>query len=206
MTQDQTVITVRPATRTTARDAADLLAHAFADDPTIARFVVLTASDRHRRLSNMFLSEMHSCGLDRVDTAFRADTDELVGVAVWGGPGHPAPRTVAARSFLVWARALGLSGMRVSRAYGKSAEKHRPAGPHWHLLDIGASPTARGLGVGSALLQHRLAVVDAEGLPACLEATTEGSRRLYERFGFTPSGRLPEAVGGAYAMVRAPQR
>ena len=206
MSQDPTVISVRPATATTVRAAAEVLAHAFADDPTIARFVAPGVSNRHRRLVDMFLSEMHTCGFERVDTAVRTDTGEVVGAAVWAGPGHVAPRWVAARWYLVWVRSLRLSGMRVARTYEKGSEPHRPAGPHWHLLDIGAAPSARGLGVGRALLQHRLAVVDAEGLPARLEATTDASRRLYERFGFTLSGRLPEDVGGAYAMVRAAQR
>lgn len=71
------------------------------------------------------------------------------------------------------------------------------------------APAARGRGVGSALLRHRLARIDGAlpgrpGAPAHLEAKTAASRALHERHGF----RLPEmldltADGYPAAMERA---
>jgi RimJ/RimL family protein N-acetyltransferase len=46
--------------------------------------------------------------------------------------------------------------------------------------------------------------VDAAGLPAYLEATTEASRRLYERFGFVATGEVPVAGPRPWAMLREP--
>ncbi|MFJ3941743.1 GNAT family N-acetyltransferase [Streptomyces parvus] len=63
-------------------------------------------------------------------------------------------------------------------------EKARPRYQHWYLIDIAVDGTARGLGIGSALLAHRLASIDAQAAPAYLEATAPANQRLYERFGF----------------------
>jgi ribosomal protein S18 acetylase RimI-like enzyme len=83
-------------------------------------------------------------------------------------------------------------------------DSHRPPEPHWYLHDIGAGPEARGRGVGSALLEHRLGLVDQSGTALMfLEATTPGSRRLYERFGFEAVGSVPTQPGQAStAMIR----
>ena len=61
-----------------------------------------------------------------------------------------------------------------------------PREPHWYLPMVGVDPAAQGGGLGSALLGHALRRCDAEGLPAYLEATSEGSARLYRRHGFEP--------------------
>ena len=59
-----------------------------------------------------------------------------------------------------------------------------PSAPHWYLPWIGVRPGARGAGVGSELLARGLARVDAEGMPAYLEATSERNAVLYLRHGF----------------------
>jgi GNAT superfamily N-acetyltransferase len=46
----------------------------------------------------------------------------------------------------------------------------------------------QGAGLGSALLRHRLARADADGLPAYLEASSPRSRALYLRHGFEDLG------------------
>ena len=61
---------------------------------------------------------------------------------------------------------------------------YHPAEPHWYLAQIGVSAEARGMGVGSALLESRLKKIDAEGLPTYLESSNERNRSLYRRHGF----------------------
>lgn len=63
-----------------------------------------------------------------------------------------------------------------------------PHEPHWYLPMIGVEPTSQGCGHGAALMRPVLAVCDAAGVPAYLEATSARSRRLYERLGFKPMG------------------
>ena len=81
--------------------------------------------------------------------------------------------------------------------------RSRPTGPP-NRTGTSTGPQARGKGVGSALLAHRLRVVDHSANPlAFLESTTPASRRLYERFGFEAVGSVPTLPGqSSTAMVR----
>jgi ribosomal protein S18 acetylase RimI-like enzyme len=72
---------------------------------------------------------------------------------------------------------------------GQQAEVH-PHEPHWYLPLIGVDPAQQGRGYGSALLEHALCIVDEQGMPAYLEATTERNKRLYERYGFEVVGEI----------------
>ena len=69
---------------------------------------------------------------------------------------------------------------------------------------IAVAPEARGTGTGSALLRHGLERVDADGVPAHLESTSPGSRRLYERLGFEQVAVLdaPPLPSAYWAMTR----
>lgn len=63
-------------------------------------------------------------------------------------------------------------------------EKHEPHKPHWHLGPIGVHPLLQGRGIGKALLQSFLAMVDEQELPAYLETDVDLNVALYEKFGF----------------------
>ncbi|MWJ20017.1 N-acetyltransferase, partial [Clavibacter michiganensis subsp. michiganensis] len=67
--------------------------------------------------------------------------------------------------------------------------------PHWRLAEVGVGAAARGLGVGSALLAHGLARVDADGSAVYLESSTERNRALYLRNGFAELGELAGLAG-----------
>ena len=67
------------------------------------------------------------------------------------------------------------------------ASRH-PDQPHLYLSSMAVHPDHRGSGVGGALLRFRLAQADAVGLPTHLEASTQQSQRLYERYGFRSVG------------------
>ncbi|GAB3754190.1 GNAT family N-acetyltransferase [Microlunatus parietis] len=75
------------------------------------------------------------------------------------------------------------------------AEAHPQHFPHLYLQVMVTVPERRGHGAGGALLDTRLALLEAEGSPAFLEASTERSARLYSRHGFRRDSRphtLPE--------------
>lgn len=198
-------VPVVPLTPERVGAAARVLAEAFADDPTFAVLLRADAPRRPQRLANFFAAEMLAVGFENVDLALEPDDGTQVwGVAVWVPP-HPTGSVgVRLRASAAMTRALGWRGARELARFEREAGRHAPSGPHWHLSDVAVSPDAQGRGVGGALLRHRLAIADAGGLPVALEATTPGSRRLYERFGFVASADLPADVGGAVAMVRTP--
>ena len=81
-----------------------------------------------------------------------------------------------------------------------------PEEPHFYLAQIGAADTARGQGLGSALLERVLLTCDNEGFLAHLEATTPRSKALYARHGFetvTEISFAPDVT--LYPMTRTPR-
>jgi GNAT superfamily N-acetyltransferase len=88
---------------------------------------------------------------------------------------------------------------------GQMGEYH-PTEPHWYLPFIGVDPLRQGEGLGSALLKHALQNCDHDKLPAYLEATSPGSRRLYERHGFEAIGEIQTADSPSlWPMLRRPR-
>ncbi|MFD3653941.1 GNAT family N-acetyltransferase [Streptomyces sp. NPDC058620] len=78
---------------------------------------------------------------------------------------------------------------------------------HEYLLMIGVSPERQGEGLGAALIDEVLQRCDREGVPAYLEASSERSRGLYERLGFTFTGRTVDLPHGPsmWPMWREPR-
>lgn len=90
-------------------------------------------------------------------------------------------------------------------AFADLVHEYHPVVDHWYLPVTGVDPYLQGKGLGSALLQHALAICDLQELPAYLEASTERNRQLYERFGFVEIGSIQ--VGSSprvWAMMREP--
>ncbi|MER7940283.1 GNAT family N-acetyltransferase [Streptomyces sp. NPDC094458] len=78
---------------------------------------------------------------------------------------------------------------------------------HEYLLMIGVSPERQGEGIGEALMRGVLERCDREGTPAYLEASSERSRGLYERLGFSFMGRTVDLPQGPpmWPMWREPR-
>ncbi|MDX3061998.1 MULTISPECIES: GNAT family N-acetyltransferase [Streptomyces] len=78
---------------------------------------------------------------------------------------------------------------------------------HEYLLMIGVSPQCQGEGIGEALISGVLERCDREGIPAYLEASSMRSRGLYERLGFTFTGRTVDLPDGPamWPMWREPR-
>jgi ribosomal protein S18 acetylase RimI-like enzyme len=125
--------------------------------------------------------------------------------AIWHRPG--GDRSAVAHYLpQAWrfVRALGPWGLGRALRVARASAAHRPAGEHWYLQAVGVHPEARGLGVGTALLGHRLAAVDVAGAAAYLESSTRASTALYRRLGFVALGRVGgfPAPGSPTAMWR----
>jgi ribosomal protein S18 acetylase RimI-like enzyme len=59
-----------------------------------------------------------------------------------------------------------------------------PHEPHWHLAFLAVRPDRWGHGLGTTLLDHTHARLDASGTAAYLEATNEDNARLYRKHGY----------------------
>ncbi|WFE61092.1 GNAT family N-acetyltransferase [Micromonospora sp. WMMD712] len=71
-----------------------------------------------------------------------------------------------------------------------------PHDRHHHLAFLAVAPGRQGRGIGSALLRHHHAWLDANGVPGYLEASSERGRDLYARHGYRPREvfRLPDGT------------
>ena len=195
----------------------DLLTGVFLDDPLMSA-VAAAAPDPRAALGPLHRVELaaHYLAADpaaradsRVVLAVDAASGEPLGVALWDapsstdvvgplGPGNEPPPGLD----------LDLLGgaWELCLADAAQCEAHRPAEPHWYLYMVAVAPAARGRGIGGRLLGHGLKRVDAEGLPAHLESTTPGSRRLYERFGFRQVAELAGSGLPVYWAMTRPAR
>ncbi|NYV72776.1 GNAT family N-acetyltransferase [Streptomyces sp. UH6] len=183
------------------------MALALQDDPVFNAYVP-GERDRLNRLTRFFGSVLRSGPLRNgvVDVARSARGSDIVGVAAWEGPDrhHSSWSILKDLSHLV--RASGVRHVPSFLTQLAAYDKARPRYPHWYLADIAVNDSARGLGVGSALLRFRLASIDEQALPVYLEATSPANQRLYERFGFCSTGSIETSGVASVGMIRPGQR
>jgi ribosomal protein S18 acetylase RimI-like enzyme len=134
------------------------------------------------------VTRMHGQATAAAGTAWAREDGR--GAAFWYPPGASPPAQ---------ARALLAEVDVVERASAVFAEvaAHVPPQPCWYLRQIGIDPRLQGQGHGGALIEAGLEEVDARREVAYLEATSDASRRFYERHGF-------EVVGTAQALGSPP--
>jgi GNAT superfamily N-acetyltransferase len=78
------------------------------------------------------------------------------------------------------------------QTFDQTLDRHHPAGVfHHHLAILAVRPDRQGQGIGTALLHAHHATLDQDGIPAYLEASSQRSRALYLRHGYTSHGRQP---------------
>src|SRR5262249_2919748 len=105
-------------------------------------------------------------------------------------------------------RLTGLSRLARGAAMAGAVERGQPDLPCLFPPLLGLLPRAQGAGLGSALLAHALARVDAAGAHAYLENSNPRNSPLYERAGFKISREIrarPDAPP-IFAMIRASAR
>lgn len=91
---------------------------------------------------------------------------------------------------------------RAVKAFGAilDARGHTMQEPHWTLQYLGVRRPHQGFGIGAAVAQMGLRVVDCDGLPCGLTSTNARNVPFYERLGFTVAAEV--AVPGGSAALR----
>jgi GNAT superfamily N-acetyltransferase len=89
----------------------------------------------------------------------------------------------------------------------RSTANHPTDAHHVYLPFIAVRPARHGRGIGTALLRDRLDVLDEQGVPTYLEASTKDSARLYARLGYQQLDQTTDLPEGPslYPMWRDPQ-
>ncbi|MFD4180895.1 GNAT family N-acetyltransferase [Rhodococcus sp. NPDC058514] len=200
-------VSVRPAVRPDVQVAALVLATAFHDDPVMV-WLWPDGAARRSGLKLMFgaLIRHHHLPLGGVEIAV-ARGGVTAGAALWDPPGRWRQSFLSqVRTAPSMIRAFG-GRMKVGAEVSDAVELVHPEEPHWYLSTIGTLPSARGGGLGKALLSSRLDRCDAEHAPAYLESSKESNVPYYERFGFEVTGEIVIPNGGPtlWAMWRTPR-
>ncbi|MCT2999419.1 N-acetyltransferase [Propionibacterium freudenreichii] len=199
-------VIISPATREELAECAHLLMLGFASDPFIER-IVPPGAGRRARLTRLYELTLRT-GTFRtgvIDVARCEPDGAIVGAASWQAPNPKFSLARAVVQAVGCAVLLGPRQVLVARRLLARLEKAHPAQPNWYLEDIAVHPDAGGAGIGAELLAHRLGPIDAgPPLACCLEATTPGAQRLYERFGFRPSRWLNITPDGYPMAMRRP--
>lgn len=177
-------IIVQPAAPAERPQITRVLAEAFAEDEHTVG--LLPRSNRPERLMALFgiiVAEAFTTG-GHVWIVKKTGTEAVLGAAVWQAPGargRSLSRIATVPSY------LNVFGHRIVDAArtDHTTSQHRPQVPHWYLKAIGTSPQARGKGIASALLRHRLTIVDSSSQDTYLEASSRGNAEIYRRYGFT---------------------
>jgi GNAT superfamily N-acetyltransferase len=81
-------------------------------------------------------------------------------------------------------------------------DTNHPSQPHQHLLFLAVLPDRWGQGLGSRLMDYTHRHLDAGGVPAYLEATSEENARLYRRHGYTDMAPPTIPVTGDTVLYR----
>lgn len=102
-----------------------------------------------------------------------------------------------------------LTGRHLARfeALDEAFEQHHPVGiPHEHLAILAVRPDRQRMGIGTALLRARHAVLDDQRVPAYLEASGEHTRGIYLDHGYSDLASPIEVADSVrmYPMWREP--
>ena len=173
---------VRKATLADAPRLAQALASAFEDDPVIAW--IFPDEHRRRRVLPVFMEfRLRNLAFPHDEVWMTADGSAA---AVWlPPPGRwQLSRPQQLRLLPPLVRFLGLRTVSVLGGLDRMEARHPHDPPHWYLFILGTEQAAQGRGLGSALLAQVLARVDADGMPAYLESSSERNLALYGRHGF----------------------
>lgn len=182
---------------------AQLYAQAFEADPVWSA-IVPDPEWRRRVIATDFRSQLRN-DTDHFDIV-RGEDGEVLGALNFELPRKDGQKAPSLRDTLMSILEHVTPAGRRGARHQEAVDAYRPSEDHWYFHDLVTSPAARGRGLGRALLDHRLAIVDADPLPVFLESTTPASRRLYERYGFEVVATVSELEGTeSFAMIRPAQ-
>jgi ribosomal protein S18 acetylase RimI-like enzyme len=194
-------VTIRRAGLADVAQVSSTLADAFAHDPVFAWCI--PNPDRRARILPSLFHLFAEAVLPFGESEIAADG---AAVALWV-PAGQAP-IAGDRTADFEAAVFALVGEDMDRFAAIMAllDEHHPTEPNRFLWFIGVESAAQGRGVGSALLASTLRRCDRDGTAAYLDATSEHSRRLYERHGFVVTAeRSVDGSPPLWAMWRDPR-
>ncbi len=183
---------------------SQVLSQAFETDPPLNWLI----RQDHRKY--VALQELFSVAFRKMTHPFGCveASDDFTGVALWTPPQRwKLSLDVEITLLPTFIRVLGFRGFGRKMQAIHQLQRHHPKKPHYYLFAMGVLPHLQGKGIGTALIRSRLLKCDREQVPVYLEASTEMSRKLYERMGFKTLETIQIAAGAPpiWGMWRTPK-
>jgi len=191
-----------PAVKTIAKDekakALDVFTLAFVDDPML-RWIF---ADGSVYLKNLGAAQF-ALGGRALEHATGHALDDFSAATFWLPPGiGPDEEEMGA---LIAGNVPEEKQADLVGVVEQMASYH-PDEPHWYLAVLGVDANRQGKGLGSLLMKHALARIDAEGATAYLESSNPRNVPFYERHGFEVIGRIQSGASPAVTpMLRRPR-
>ena len=176
-------VAIEPLTRALVDETARTMARAFDDSPLFA-FLFPKGPARLRITEGTFRGTLARRAPVRRTSTRPTEDGRVIGAACWLPPeGYPLSPRRQAVLYLRMARLFPRAPTRVgdSMRYLSASDAVHPKAMHWYLGILGVDPRHQGEGIGAALVDHTLARLDREGLPAYLETDKESNLAWYAR-------------------------
>lgn len=200
-----------PSVRLTRRDESaamsPLLSDAFVDEAGL-NYWLKQGREKERARRRFFDAIVEDAVHPERDIYVAESGGDHLGAALWVSAGRKAFDLSVLKQVSLGPLMLsiaGVAGMQRGFALAAKLETYHPKVPHAHLVFLGVATSAQGCGVGSALLKHTLAPLDASGMVAYLECSTPRNVALYQRHGFDVTGEFDLPSLHMWTMTRQPQ-
>ncbi len=178
---------VRRATAADAEAVTHVLATAFMKDP-VSCWIFPDQTDR-ARLHPRFFRPFVDLALEAGEVHVAGD---VAGVSLWLPVDPSAPADDDGELAATMEAGIGPEYTKRFAVLDELMTVNHPGDrDHAYLPFIAVDPARHSTGFGTALLRHRLAQLDAAGVPAYLEASHPRNQALYARLGFQP---MPNTV------------
>lgn len=176
---------VQPMRRKSYREAAQVLARAFMDEPVSQRvYRGLAAEQQLKNLRLDFSGELGVC--IRRGEPLEVRRNGVIAAAAAIYPPGRYPLGWLDERIIQMTTIFGYSRYDLAAWQGWLEEvgKLHPQTPHYYLEYLGVEPAWQGQGLGSRLLEELTRRADARGVGCYLETATRRNVPLYQRFGF----------------------
>jgi len=196
---------IQQTTRSTYRQAAQVLAHAFIDEPVSQRvYRGLTPAQHLKNLTLDFTGELSICVQRGEPLELRQNGSLLAAAAIYPPGTYPLSWFDNLHSLVSAIAGHSRYDLRAWLAWLDAVGKLHPKLPHYYFEFMGVEPAYQGQGYGSRLLAEAVRRADAAAAGCFLETATPRNISLYERFGFHISDQI-EVIGlTTWCMWRPP--
>jgi GNAT superfamily N-acetyltransferase len=188
------------------REAAEVLARAFVDDPLVVAICGGSARKRRRRMWWSFRVALRSHCMARQPAWAAIDSEGCArAVALATRPRASvdvkADLLFSLRSLFAVGWAAALRGIEAAQTIAA----HEPRAPFTYLRTLGVDPVWQRQGLGSALVRQVVGAAPS-GLPVYLETAKSENLRFYARHGFDCCGEFRCLGVAVWRLLRPPAR